>query len=147
MDPATLTAYIDYAFLHMRTAADAAGDRLNDRPFGEETNSIGALVVHCCGVCEFWLGHVALGRPTSRDRDAEFSATPTMDELRALIAATRAQVAADLTALAAGEGKPSPIREHLLTGGDDESLTIHLVEELFQHVGHMQLTVDVFRNS
>jgi uncharacterized protein (DUF952 family)/uncharacterized damage-inducible protein DinB len=137
-------AHIDAAFSKMLEAARRAEDRLNHRPFGEGTNSIGGLVVHCVEVCEFWLGHVALGRQSERDRDREFRRRPTMDSLEQLVAAAGRQARADLDAIGAGEGRPSEVRDFLVGGPSDESLVLHVLEELYQHLGHMEITLDAF---
>jgi hypothetical protein len=77
---------------------------VNVQPHGDRTNSVAALVVHSCGVTEFWLGHVAL----------------------------------------AGEGNDlHGGREHLLDGDEsDAAAVLHVLEEIHQHLGHMELTAD-----
>ena len=83
-----------HAFGQMLDVADRLGDdRVNDRPLGADTNAVAALVI------QFWIGHVALGRPTTRDRESEFSSTATVAELHTLVASTLAQVSEDLTAI------------------------------------------------
>lgn len=100
LNPATALVYLRHGFDQLLRVADRLGDEaLNTRPLGQGTNAVAALIVHCCGVTEFWLGHVALGEPSNRDRTAELSATGTLSEL-------------------------------------------HVIEELFQHLGHADLTAD-----
>ena len=144
--PATVETYVRLAFTQMATAVDRIGDLLvNERPFGPETNSVAALITHCCGVSEFWLGCVGLGRATTRDRDSEFAATATTAELHARIEATQRQVLSDVRRLDAGEASPAnqAVRETLEDADvTDGALVMHLLEELYQHLGHMQLTVD-----
>jgi hypothetical protein len=140
-------AYLDHAFDQMRAVADRMGDDLvNRRPLGPTTNAVAALVVHCCGVTEFWLGHVTLGRPSTRDRAREFVATATVAELRALIGATAAQARADLAAIERGEtGPPHRARRELIGGTETDASTtavVHVLEELYQHLGHMELAAD-----
>ena len=53
-------------------------ERVNQRPRLPGANSPYAIVVHCCGVMEWWGGHVIAGCPVSRDREAEFRATGTV---------------------------------------------------------------------
>jgi uncharacterized protein (DUF952 family) len=138
-------AYVEHALEHLLGVAERVGPRLHDRPAGEHTNSVGALVLHCTEVCEFWLGHLVLGRPSTRDRDAEFVATPSLQELRERVARTTAQVAADLQAVAAGEGgHPSELRVFAVGDGSDEDLVMYLLKELHQHLGHAELSADVF---
>jgi len=134
--------YLDSAFAAMLEVARRAGRHLNDRPLGEGTNTIAALAFHCTDVCEFWLGHVALGRPSARDRDAEFSRVLWLGELEEVVGVARARAASDLDALARGEGTPSDLRSLLPGGGTDESVVLHVLEELHQHLGHMESTLD-----
>lgn len=59
---ATGLGYLRYAFGQMLSLAELLGEPLlNQRPTESGTNAVGALVLHCCAVSEFWLGHVALG--------------------------------------------------------------------------------------
>ena len=147
MDQAATTglAYLRYAFEQMLTLVDLLdGPLLNERPTRRDTNSVGALVLHCCAVCEFWLGHVALGRPTSRDRDAEFTRTTTADECRTEVAHALARAEADLQRLQEGAGQPHAARARLHGGdGGDHAVLLHVIEELFQHLGQMEVTKDV----
>ena len=145
MDAPLLLAYLEDALDHLLEVAERSGGRLNATPF-EGTNSIGALVVHCCEVCEFWIGHIALGRESHRDRDAEFVHVAAMPELVERVARTRRQVRDDLEALAAGEGRPSELRQFAIGGGSDESVVLYALKELQQHLGHAELTLDALRD-
>jgi uncharacterized damage-inducible protein DinB len=146
LEPGTAETYVRLAFTQMLAAVDRLGDPLvNERPFGSETNSVAALVTHCCGVSEFWLGCVGLGRPTTRVRDEEFTATATTAELHEMVRATQRQIDADIRSLDAGEASSThhAVRETLEDADvTDAALVLHLLEELYQHLGHMQLTVD-----
>jgi len=145
LTPETAQRYVRLAFAQLLGVAERLGDDgVNQRPHGEGTNAVAALIVHCCGVCEFWLGHVGLNRESDRDRDAEFSATATIAELRQLVHATLAQVDRDLVALEAAPPSPHAAhREHLVDGDrSDASLVLHVIEELFQHLGHAELAAD-----
>jgi uncharacterized damage-inducible protein DinB len=146
LDPATATTYVELAFRQMRVLVDRLGDdQVNRRPFGPTTNTVAALVIHCCGVAEFWLGCVGLGRPSDRDRDAELTATATVAELHVVIDAAEAQIIADIVALDAGAGSgvhrapADPLEDD---DHSDGALVVHVFEELFQHLGHMDLTAD-----
>jgi uncharacterized damage-inducible protein DinB len=146
VDRATTTglASLRYAFGQMLALVELLDARLlNERPTPRGTNAVGALVLHCCAVCEFWLGHVALGRPTSRDRDAEFARTTTAAECRAEVAQALLRVEADLQRLQEGAGRFHAARARLAGGGDDHAVLLHVVEELFQHLGQMEVTKDV----
>lgn len=133
-----------HAFRQMLGVADRLGDDLvNERPLGPQTNAVAALIIHCCEVSEFWLGHVALGRPSDRDRESEFSRTATVEELHQLVCRTVATTVADLQRLESGEGQDDGGRQ-FLHGGDtsDASVVLHVLEELYQHLGHMELAAD-----
>ena len=140
------TAYVRGAIDQMRRVADRLGDDLvNERPVGEATNSVSGLVVHLCGMAEYWLGHEGLGRESSRDRDAEFRATATLAELHVLLDGLFARIETDIAELdRRGTTSPDAPRAAGLPGGDDPgSLVVHVLEEMYQHLGHMELTVDV----
>jgi uncharacterized damage-inducible protein DinB len=143
---ATAETYLGLALRQMDDLVDRMGDdRVNERPPGPVTNSVAALVVHCHGVCEFWLGHVGLGRASTRDRDAEFTATATVHELHGLLEAMRAQLVADVRRLDAGDASDITRPGRQFLEGDDTSdaaLVLHVIEELFQHLGQMELTAD-----
>jgi uncharacterized damage-inducible protein DinB len=145
LDRRTAELYIRHAFRQMLDVAEGLGDqRVNDRPLGSETNAVAALVVHCCGVTEFWIGHVALGRPTDRDRESEFSSTATVPELHAMVDATIGRVSNDLAAIDAGKTQPDRTGRQFLEGDDesDGAIVLHVLEELYQHLGHMELAAD-----
>ena len=143
LTPETGQRYVRLAFDQLLGVADRLGDEgVNQRPHGEGTNAVAALIAHCCGVCEFWLGHVGLGRDSHRDREAEFSTEATVTELHQLVHATMAQVTQDLVALEAAPPSPNAgPREHLVDSSD-ASLVLHVLEELFQHLGHAELAAD-----
>ena len=142
----TSELYVRLAGSQMIDVAERLGDdRVNELPPGPNINSVAALITHCCGVSEFWLGCVGLGRETTRDRNAEFTATVTVAELRTMVGLMLDQAAADIRSLDAGAGS----RQHralaeTLEGGDesDAALVLHIIEEVFQHLGQMELTAD-----
>ncbi len=145
LTPATATGYVRLAFDRMLAVADRLGDeRVSVRPIGPDTNAVAALVAHCCGVCEFWLGHVGLGRETHRDRDAVFSTTASVAELHALVGAALSQVETDIAAIDAGaESAHADGRLFLQVDPEsDASLVLHVIEELFQHLGHCEIAAD-----
>ena len=139
-------AYLRYAFGQMLAVATTLGEpRIDARPTASGTNPVGALVLHCCTVCEFWLGHVALGRETkTRDRDAEFNRRTTLAECRDAVDVALQQAEQDIRRLARGAGVPHDARRRLHGGvGDDDAVLLHLLEEVFQHLGQMEVTKDV----
>jgi hypothetical protein len=141
----TAELYMRHAFGQMLEVADRLGDtRVNDRPHGPETNAVAALIIHSCAVAEFWIGHVALGRPSDRDREAEFSSTASVAELHTLVASTLSQIREDLAAIDEGCTQADRTGRQFLEGGDgtDGAIVLHVLEELYQHLGHMELAAD-----
>ena len=136
-------AYARKAFAAMRTVVDRVeDDALNERPFGDDTNSIAALVVHSTAVSDYWMGHIALGRPSDRERDSEFGARADRAELHRLLDQATVQFDADIAELAERGGEPHELRAFLDADQGDLSLVIHVLEELYQHLGHMDVTAD-----
>ena len=142
----TAEIYVRSACRQMHAVVDRLDDeQVNVAPFGPTTNSVAGLVVHTCGVGEFWLGHVGLGRRSDRAREDEFTATATSSELHDAIDVAERQICADIRALDAGAAGDTYAagRQFLEEGdGSDAALVVHVIEELFQHVGHMQITAD-----
>jgi uncharacterized damage-inducible protein DinB len=143
---AVAATYVRVALEQMGQVVDRLDDaRVNERPPGPDTNSVAVLVAHCAGVGEFWLGHVGLGRPSDRDRDAEFRVTLTVAELHRMLGAMGEQIVADVLALDAGEASDTYRAGRAFLERDDESdaaLVVHVLEELYQHLGQMELTAD-----
>jgi uncharacterized damage-inducible protein DinB len=145
LERGTAELYMRHAFEQMLDVADRLGDtRVNDRPIGSDTNAVAALIIHSRAVAEFWIGHVALGRPSDRDRESEFSTTATVAELHALVDETLAQLSEDLAAIDAGKAQPDRTGRQFLDGGDDSdgAIVLHVLRELYQHLGHMELAAD-----
>jgi uncharacterized damage-inducible protein DinB len=141
----TARVFLDQAFDGLLRVVDRLGDDVvNVRPVGPGTTSVAALVVHCCGVAEYWLGHVALGDPSERDREAEFATVASVAELHERVASVRVVVARCLDRLEC-DGGTDPTCRPPVWGGDtsDAAIVLHVVEELFQHLGHAELSADV----
>ena len=142
--PTTATGYARLAFDQMLAVADRLGDeRVNERPIAPHVNSVASVVVHCCGVAEFWLGHVGTGRPSHRDRDAEFTTTASVAELHERVAACLAQLDADVDAIEReAPTDVTGLARLQVAPGDPTSLVVHVIEELFQHLGHCEIAAD-----
>ena len=137
---------LDRSVADMRVAIEgASADALNWRPAGEETNSIGILIVHAMTSSRTWLS-VAVGAPEpERDRDAEFR-TEVQDPAELLAAFDR--LAGECRAALATEddidwgAARTPNRR---PGSAPETITaawtlLHALEHLREHVAHLQLT-------
>jgi uncharacterized protein DUF664 len=143
-----LVAYTERAVDQMAgIVADLGDDLANRRPALPGANSPYAILRHCLGVMEFWGGQVVAGRVIERDRAAEFRAS---GPVAGLIAATKA--AKDTFRADAATADPTaPPRKQ--DGDPDElehrsqgSALLHVLEEITQHLGQMELTRDVLRD-
>jgi len=125
---------------------DRLGDELvNARPEQTGGSSPYALVTHIVGACEWWVGHMVVGDPSTRVRDDEFTATGTVAELHVLVddwlellhqrkpAITRA------TELSAVPQTQTPLQGEWTVG----AALLHAYEELAQHLGHLEVTADL----
>ena len=131
----------------------AATSRLDDysvnrSPF-EGASSAAALTIHALSAATFWCDHVIAGNPTSRDRASEFVATATVAELVQICVDTKASLrtlgpAIDATTTLHIEPTVQiALREPWTVG----AALIHAYEELAQHLGHVEMTVDVLINA
>jgi hypothetical protein len=139
--------YVDEALDGMVQIVTQLGDeRANRRLDAGDTTSPFAVLTHCLGVMEFWGGHLVAGRPTDRDREAEFRATGTVTDLVARVRVARDRFAAD----AAGADFAAPLRNppdpedaDLPLGRTQGGALLHVYEELAQHRGQMEGHRDV----
>jgi hypothetical protein len=95
---------------------------------------------------EFWAGAMIADRPIVRDRDAEFTATGAVDDLVARVALARCRFATDLDLLEplAPPRRPAAPRDAGLPLATTQGgVIVHVLEELFQHLGQLELTRDV----
>jgi|GEM_PF-154454 len=106
---------------------------------GKEMNSLAVLAAHTAGAERYWIGEVAGGRPSDRDREAEFRAAGLdaaalgrlLDEAEGcarevLAALTPADLQAPRTAR---DGRPCTVGWALA----------HALEHTGTHLGHMQI--------
>jgi hypothetical protein len=141
----TIRHYFSHAFGGLHKVLDRLDDdTVNQRPQGWGTNSVAGLVVHCCELAPSWLATPGLGRETTRDRQAEFGATASIADLRTRIDAARDATLALVDDFVVGPTALDHELRAFLPGGDhsDGALVIHVLEELFQHLGHMEVTAD-----
>lgn len=142
---ASICVYVRHSFAGMERVLDRLDDvTVNVRPDGWGTNTVAGLIVHCCELAPSWFEMPGLGRPGERDRDAEFAAQATVAELRARISDAADRTCALVEELIAGPTVTDhPFREFMPgTDRTDGALVLHVLEELFQHLGHMEVTAD-----
>ncbi|MGP0029110.1 MAG: DinB family protein [Acidimicrobiales bacterium] len=149
----TLPAYlwfVDLALGEMVSILRRLGDDgANRRPDLAGANTPYAIVTHCLGVLEFWGGATVAARAVTRDRAAEFRAEGTVEDLVGRVATARQRFEEDISGLDA-LAPPTP---EVLSPGDagvpygqtKGAVLLHVMEELFQHLGHLELTRDALR--
>ncbi len=141
-------AFIELAFDQMMAKANVLGPRVSDRPEIEDSNSVFGLVTHCLGVADWWLDHVVLGNPTTRDRESEFHAGGTLTDLEDRVESFRTRLPAMLDQVVQ---TTEPVAGHLEAETassrrwpwSTSSIVLHVIEELFQHAGHVDITTDL----
>ena len=143
--PEAFLLFIDEALDGMVGITEVLGDeRVNLRPDLPGTNSPFAILTHCVGMTEYWLGSVLCGRPSTRDRDSEFRARGTVAEIRQAVKALQVQIREDITHVQGDQplGRSLDLRGHTqyYTQGD---VLLHCYTELAQHHGQMELTRDI----
>lgn len=139
--------FVDAALDVMAIIVRELGDELaNWRPDLEGANSAYAILTHSLGVMEYWGGATVAERPVTRDRAAEFTARGEVGALLERTAAARRRLEADLAGLDSmavpghvvrHPGEVVPYKE------SKGAVLLHLLEELFQHLGQMELTRDL----
>ncbi len=138
--------FVDRALAEMAGIVEELGDALaNRRPPFRGGNSAFVILTHCLGVMEYWGGATVAERPVQRDRAAEFGARGEVAGLLRRTEHARRRLREDIVGLdatAAPVGvRPDPDDPAPYTQAKGAAL-IHILEELFQHLGHMQITRD-----
>ena len=130
----------------MLEIAESLGDeRVNVVPELPGANSAYQLVFHCCGMLEWWTRESILGRPVHRDRAAEFAATGTVASLQARVRQVIEQLDEDLPLI----DLDAPLRGTYADYGGTpiaasaRGALLHVLEELAQHHGHLEITRDL----
>jgi hypothetical protein len=138
--------YVDTALDQMTAIVLQLGDETaSRRPALAGANSPYAILTHCLGVMEFWGGETVAGRTIERDREAEFRAEGRVADLCARTSVARRQLdddLADFDSLAPPK-TVAPGDEDEPVGRTQGGVLVHVIEELFQHLGQMELSRDV----
>lgn len=130
----------------LATAEELGDERVNAVPALPGANSAFQIVVHCCGMLEWWTREAALGSPVGRNRDAEFVARGTVAELADRVRSVKENLRADLPSLdvsAPLRGDPSARYADTPISHSIGGVLLHVLEELAQHHGHLDLTRDL----
>ena len=144
--PADYLWFADLALRGMARIVGDLGDELANRcpPF-PGSNSPYAILTHCLGVMEYWGGATIAGRSIERDRAAEFTAAGPVAPLLQQVDEARQRLAEDLVGL-----EPWDVPHSVHHNPDDPvpysetkgAVLLHVLEELFQHYGQMEITRD-----
>jgi Protein of unknown function (DUF664) len=138
--------FVDLALDGMAAIVEELGDGLaNRRPAFRATNSAYAILTHCLGVLEYWGGATVAERPIQRDRAEEFTASGDVAGLVRRTDQARRRLREDLVGFNAAAPpvnvRPDPDDPVPYTQRKGAVL-VHILEELFQHCGQMELTRD-----
>jgi len=113
---------------------------------GPEINSVSVIIVHLTGAERFLIGDVIMKDPSNRNREAEFHvAGMNKADLLQRLSATEAYIRTvfEKLSLADLEGeRPHPLH------GNQVSVSwalLHALEHTATHVGHIQLTVQMWQ--
>ncbi|RZS44982.1 uncharacterized protein DUF664 [Herbihabitans rhizosphaerae] len=142
-----LLLFADRALDGMCDIVSGLGDELaNTRPPLPGANSPYQVLTHCLGVMEYWAGQLIAGRAITRDRPAEFTASGPVDELVSLVAQRKQRFRDDLVHVRPGALVSTPPPKSWLPDGypfTHEVVLLHVLEELCQHHGQMEITRDM----
>jgi hypothetical protein len=122
---------------------DLGDDLVNQRPELDGANSPYVICYHCLGVMEYWGGATVADRPITRDRAAEFVATGTVADLLARASVARRRLEEDVTGLDSMAEPPNVPGENVPFHEVKGAVLLHILEELYQHLGQLELTRDV----
>lgn len=151
--PDDLLYFINRALDGMvRIVEELSDERVNLRPDLRGANSPYAILYHCVGCTNYWLGALLAGRQVTRDRDAEFQAQGTVDELRQAVRALQMQVREDIKHVVGDQPLAYPdallplhpwtVQQGVQHWSQGRAL-VHAYEELSQHYGQMEITRDI----
>jgi hypothetical protein len=138
--------FVDLALRQMAGIVEGLGDELaNRRPPLRDANSPFAILTHCLGVMEYWGGATVAERPVQRDRTAEFAANGDVAGLLRRTEHARRRLREDIVGLdttappvSVRRDPDDPVPYAEVKG----AVLLHILEELFQHLGQMEITRD-----
>jgi hypothetical protein len=139
-------AFCRRSFHGVLRVVDRLGDtHINRRPEATGGSSPFALVTHMLGACEWWVGHLVVGDPSDRNRDAEFEASGTVADLHAAVDKWLDTLRERKPAIEAATELTGPAQTQvpLETEWTVGAALLHAYEELAQHLGHLEVTADL----
>jgi uncharacterized protein DUF664 len=143
--------FADLALAEMARIVGVLGQELaNEAPALPGANTPFAILTHCLGVMEYWGGATVAGRSIERDRAAEFTARGNVVSLLERTEAARRRLHEDIEGLVALDVPTQVVRDPddpAPYSGTKGAVLLHILEELFQHLGHMEITSDMLQAS
>jgi hypothetical protein len=139
--------FADLALSEMAKVVEELGDDLaNRRPPFRDANSPYVILTHCLGVMEYWAGATVAERAVQRDRAAEFTAGGEVAPLLRRTEQARRRLREDLVDLEPLAHPANVVREPdeapVPYTDSKGAVLLHILEELFQHLGQMEITRD-----
>ena len=147
--------FINRALDGMLSIVEELGEeRANLCPDLLGANSPYAILTHCVGVCDYWIGTLLGKREVFRDRDSEFIASGSVVELHERVVEVKAKLPADIkqvqgekTLASAPNSMYNPLPGTDRGDWREGTALIHAYEELAQHHGQMEITRDLLMGS
>jgi hypothetical protein len=143
--------FVDRALSSMTSIVELLGDDLANRaPDLPDANTPFQILTHCLGVMEYWGGGTVAERAFERDRPAEFTASGDVTALVARASAARSRLADDIAGVDSAAAPAYSFPDPNDPGPYDEAkgaVLLHIVEELYQHLGQMEITRDLLTRS
>ena len=147
--------FINRALDGMLSIVEELGEeRANLCPDLPGANSPYAILTHCVGVCDYWIGTLLGKREVFRDRGSEFKASGSVVELRERVVELKAKLPADIiqvqgekTLASAPNSMYNPLPGTDRGDWREGTALIHAYEELAQHHGQMEITRDLLMGS
>lgn len=121
-------------------------ETVNAVPDAPGVNSVFALVTHLDGVVADWGGNLVAGEAIARDRAAEFASVGTVAQARRLLERMRERLPRYVhLALTDGIADRSGISSTRAdaAAATPEFVVLHLLRELAQHTGHLEVCGDL----
>jgi hypothetical protein len=147
VSPADYLWFVDRALDAMVGIVVELGDDLaNRRPDLPAANSAYVILTHCLGVMEYWGGGTVAERDFTRDRASEFVARGGVGALATRASVARRRLAEDIvghdSTAAPAIVRPDPA-DPVPYDERKGAVLVHVLEELYQHLGQMELTRDL----
>jgi|SRR6185503_12178659 len=133
----------------LETIADLDDQAANWKPAAPGANSVLVLVTHALGSAEQHVVGSAAGKTVVRNRDAEFAATGGSGHLAARAAEVRRRIDEALAGLEGrlDEERDPPFQKWPGSRTTVRDRLIHSLAHTVEHVGHAQLTRDLYNAS